>query len=127
MNYNDLVQSVNNLDFVRDEQMADAIIKATLGIVASNMSEADAREFTRPLPEPLTVDKLRSHQENPNNVSPDEHIQQICNQFGLDERQAEEVVQNVFSLTKRNLPENQAGDWLNRLDNEWTSFVQRFG
>lgn len=125
MEYNQLLSSVKQLNFIENEQMADAAIKATFGILVSSIPENSARELTRSLPDPLTFEKLRSHQESTNDVSPRDHIQQIATQFNLPENQAEELVSRVFSAARSGSSEQQS-NWEQKLPGEWSSFVKKF-
>lgn len=125
MEYNQLIESARKLNFIGNEERADAAVKATLGILASSMKEEDAKEFTSYFPEPLTFEKLRSHQVNENMVSPEEHIQEIATQFNFNPDEARQLVRNVISTTKENLSEEQLKSWEQKLPKGWDSFIER--
>ena len=72
-------------------------LKAVCGILASRMDEANAREFTSHLPEPLTLDLLRGHQENPPNISVEDAATTLVQQFHISREQAREL---FTSLTR---------------------------
>jgi uncharacterized protein (DUF2267 family) len=124
MEYNQLMQSVRKFNFIGDdEKKADAAVKATMGIIASRMSEEDAKEFGNYLPEPLTLDKLRSHQVYQNDVSPKEHCQIMANQFGINEEEAQRMVKGVLHTAREGLSEEQFNSWKRKLPGEWSSFL----
>lgn len=124
MEYNQLIQSVKKFNFIgNDEQQADAAVKATMGIIASRMKEEDAREFENSLPEPLSLEKLRSHQDNQNQESPQEHFQVIATQFNINEEEAQRMVKDVLHTAKEGLSEEQFKSWKQKLPTEWSSFM----
>src|SRR5436309_1356740 len=64
MDYQQFIQETRKLDFIPDEETADAAVKAALGVLASRLDEEHARKFTAKLPEPLTYERLRGHQQD---------------------------------------------------------------
>src|SRR5438046_7268132 len=92
MDYQKFLDHVQRFEFVRDP---DAAVKAVCGILASRMDEANAREFTSHLPEPLTLDLLRGHQENPPNISVEDAVTTLLQQFHISRQQARELLQSV--------------------------------
>lgn len=125
MEYNELMQSVRKFNFIGNEERADAAVKATMGIVASNMSEEDAKEFVNYLPEPLTLDRLRNHQVYQNKVSPKDHIQIVATQFNIAEGEAQKLVENVLSATKQGLSQEQVKTWKQKMPEDWSAFLDK--
>ena len=125
MEYTNLTESVKSLDFIGEHELADAAVKAVFGVMASRMGEQEAREFTQILPEPLSFDKLRSHQEQTLQVDPDEYIEVIANQFNFNREQAENLVRNLLNMTKANLPDDKVESWENKLPGPWASLVEK--
>lgn len=125
MEYDRIIDSVRKLNFIENEEKADAAVKASLGIIASRMKEEDAREFADFLPEPLTFEKLRGHQVYENEVSPDEYIKEIAVQFNLQEDQARELTQCVLRTTRDNLGEEQLNSLEGKLPQNWMSFIKQ--
>lgn len=124
MEYNQLTQAVKKFNFIgNDEQQADAAVKATMGIIASRMTEEDAREFANSLPEPLSLEKLRSHQDYQNQVSPQEHFQVIATQFNINEEEAQRMVKDVLHTAKEGISEEQFNTWKQKLPADWSSFM----
>lgn len=124
MEYDHLLQAAKKFSFIgNDEQQADAAVKAAMGILASRMTEEDAKEFANYLPEPLTLDKLRGHQRYQNQVSPKDHFQVLATQFNIDAEEAERMVKDVLQTAKESLSEGQYNSWKQKLPGEWNSFM----
>lgn len=125
MEYNKLIDSINNLEFVDNKEKADAAIKATLGKVVSTMDEEAAKKFTSFLPEPLTYERLRSHQANILKIGEEELIQEISAEFNFNRPDAERLVKTVFKTTKENLSGEQVKIWEGELSDELAGFVEK--
>lgn len=125
MEYDQLIQSVRRFAFIgNDEERADAAVKATMGILASRMSEQDAKEFANYLPEPLTLNTIRSHQQNPNRESLPDFFQIIAHQFNTDAAQAQSMVEAVLHTAKESLSPQQFNSWKRKLPAEWARFLE---
>ena len=98
MTYQDFIEEVKGLDFIKDDATADAAIKAILGTLASSMDEASARQMTENLPEPLTYEKLRSHQAHINVFTSGNFLKQIADQFNLNMDQVDRLIHTVINL-----------------------------
>ncbi len=101
MEHDSIVDQVNTLDFITDRDMADAATKAVLGIITSNMKEDEAREFTAKLPAPLTLERLRGHQERVEHINVYEFIIEIGNQFKLNNEQSRLLINKVLEATEK--------------------------
>jgi hypothetical protein len=55
----------SKLDFISDEPMGDAVVKAVMGILASSLEQGLAHALAESLPEPLTYERLRGHRQDP--------------------------------------------------------------
>lgn len=100
MDYRSFIEGVKKLSFIRTEERADAAVKAVLGILASSMNREQAEKFAARLPEPLTVENLRSHQARPLDITIEEFFDEIGAQFKLNPDQAKILVDTVFRLAK---------------------------
>ena len=100
MDYQKFLDTVKRLQFIRTEAAADAAIKAVLGILASSMNREQAEKFVSRLPEPLTIETLRSHQARPLDITIEEFFDEIGSEFKLNPDQAKKLVDTVFRLTK---------------------------
>lgn len=122
MDYDSLINEVSTYDFIRDRDMADASVKAVLGIFASRLHEDEARHFTERLPEPLTYGKLHSHQRSPVNISFDQYISEIAQQFDLSYDQAKMLISEVLHDTKMEITGETITEVERDLPDDWSSF-----
>ncbi len=98
MEYEEFIDRIKELDFIPNEDTADAGIKAVLGILASSMSETRAKDLLGRLPHPLNLEKLRGHQKTPTPVSVDVYISEIAEQFSLTHDQARTLINQVMTI-----------------------------
>ncbi|MBI2400695.1 MAG: DUF2267 domain-containing protein [Deltaproteobacteria bacterium] len=100
MDYQRFLDTVKRLQFIRTEEDADAAIKTVLGILASSINQEQAKKFVSKLPEPLTIETLRSHQARPLDITIEEFFDEVGAEFKLNPDQAKKLVDTVFRLTK---------------------------
>ena len=124
MDYDRFIQDVLNTGIVRDRETADAVIKAVLGILASRMTEDQARHLTENLPEPLTLEELRSHQKYVLNISPEEYTGTIMTQFNLDEEQARALIDTVLLTTKDTAGQDVYNELKEHLPSDWAKVFE---
>ncbi len=91
------------LEFVPGREMADAALKAIWGIIVSSLDEPLAQRVTHELPEPLTLERLRGHQQRPVAPSCEELIAEIRTQFSLTHEQADELVKTCIKTGEQML------------------------
>jgi uncharacterized protein (DUF2267 family) len=103
--------------------MADSVIKAVLGIFASRLHEEQAQHFTERLPDPLTFERLHSHQVRPITISFDQYVTEIAQQFNLNNNQARLLISEVLHDTKEELMNNDAiNEVVRDLPDDWARF-----
>ncbi len=125
MDYQTLIREVRTLDFIKDDEMADAFIKAVLGILASELEVEPAHQMTDQLPEPLTFERLRSHQARPLNISFQESIAEISHQFNIRPDLAQKAVKRVYHVLKLALEPSSIDGIRNGLPAEWAHAFSR--
>lgn len=103
MEYQTLVDRVRELPFIDRPGLADASVKAVLGLLASRLPEAEARTLTDRLPGPLTMEKLRGHQRRPGDLSVEQYYEEIAGAFNLTGAQAGEIVKTVLRSARRGI------------------------
>jgi uncharacterized protein (DUF2267 family) len=113
MDYQEFVDYIGTLDFAGDRQTSDAMIQAVLGILFSSVDEPAAEHLAEHLPEPLTVENLRSRQVRKSALSFHDYVQEIRQQFGLNEDEAFELIDSVVRVTRE-----AAGQYT------WSRFVE---
>jgi len=126
MDYQKYLSRVMTFDFIPDYASADAAVKATLGLLASELDEPAARELTKNLPEPLTLERLRGHQKKTSeNISFAEYIQEIGAQFHLSMPQTSELVDTVLQITKEAIDDRVRSEILHKLPQDWSRTVSK--
>lgn len=100
MNYQSYIEQVMKLPFINDEKAADAGIKAVLGILSSRLGEYEARWLSESLPPELNVWVLRGRQRNPVQISADQFVSAIAQQFHLAWDEARQLVERVLHCVK---------------------------
>ncbi len=100
MDYRSFVEGVKKLQFIRTEEKAEEAIKAVLGILASSMGAEQAEKLFSRLPEPLTMENLRSRQARPLDITIEEFFDEVGAEFNLAPDQSKKLVDTVFRLAK---------------------------
>jgi len=124
MEYEDFIRAVGELDFIQDEDEADSAVKAALGILASRLDEEEARKLTEYLPNPLTYEKLRGHQLSDLDISAEEFISEIADQFGINEDQAHELVSTVLQVAKEAIGYETIVELEQHLPEDWAEVFE---
>lgn len=124
MEYEDFIRAVSELDFIQDEEEADSAVKAALGILTGRLDEEEARKLTEDLPNPLTYEKLRGHQLNIKDISAEEYISEIADQFSLDEDQAQELVSTVLQVAKEAIGYETVAELEQHLPEDWAEVFE---
>jgi uncharacterized protein (DUF2267 family) len=126
MEYNEFIKKVEDLDFIKTREKADAAVKAVLGILASRLKESQAHELTEKLPAPLTYGKLRSHQMGVAlAITVDVYVKDIEAQFHLQEDQARQLIMTVLHITKNALDPDTLADLKTNLPPDWAEAIQK--
>lgn len=124
MEYNDFLTRVQNLGFIHTQDRADAATKAVLGILASRMKEEDARRLVDRLPEPLTYDKLRGHQANATNITAQQYVDEIAEQFHLDREEAKALVATVLHAARETVGEDTFQQFSKHVPPDWAAVLR---
>ncbi len=103
MEYQKFTDAAQECEFITDPAMADAAVKAILGIFARSLEEDEARRLTESLPEPLTLERLRGHQERRLKISLPQFISEIGEEFRLTDAQAALLIMTVLRKAERAL------------------------
>jgi uncharacterized protein (DUF2267 family) len=110
MDYEEIVDRVAELDFIADRNTADAAVKAVWGVIASAVDEDTAREITDELPDPLTIERLRSHQVRDLRITSEAFIQEISTQFRLTPEQSSQLIERVIEAGEQAMDEKTLAD-----------------
>jgi uncharacterized protein (DUF2267 family) len=101
------------------------MIKAILGILASRMEEEPARKLTDKLPEPLTLQKLRSHQSNVTPLSAENYTVEIREQFKITLDQARTLVNTVLHIAKDDVGQDVFDEIEKYLPTDWVTTIEK--
>jgi uncharacterized protein (DUF2267 family) len=123
MRYETLIDRVKKLDFVDRPGLADALLKAVLGILASRLSAPAAKKLTEVLPEPLTYSKLRDDQVGRDHGTVDQCYRQVSRQFNLNRAEAERAVGTVLKAAKRGMDAELLQKILRDLPKDWRELI----
>lgn len=88
------------------------------------MEEPDAKKFTDKLPEPLTLEKLRSHQVNITDISVEQFVEEIRTQFGFNDEQSRLLANKVFHITKEAIDSTTINEVEQHLPSDWSMMLQ---
>ncbi|MBE9049386.1 DUF2267 domain-containing protein [Nostocales cyanobacterium LEGE 11386] len=123
MEYERFVDAACSLPFIQDKETADAAVKAVLGILASKLEDEQAHQLSDSLPEPLTYERLHSHQVRKLPISADEYITVIREQFKLDDIQASQLIQQTLRVTKEAV-KDKINEFTSRLPADWSALIE---
>gem|GEM_PF-608433 len=124
MEYEEFVNDITSLDFIKDEKTADAAIKAVLGILSSSLNEEDTNLITSALPEPLDTSTLRKHQSRSTPVSFEECVTQIALEFEMDEERAKLLTEAILRSTRAALGGDKLGEVEEILPASWRDAIE---
>ena len=124
LDYDDFLEQVEELEFIKNEEEADAAVRAVLGLLAGRMEETDARFMTERLPEPLSYEGLRGRGYGEADITVGEYIAEIADQFNLDEDQAQELVETVLTVAKEAIGEDMVTTLERRLPTDWADVLE---
>lgn len=109
---------VETLDFINTDEDARQATKAVLGIIASSLSDQEAREFAAELPDYLDYETLRGSPQERDNILPEHCIEILQDKFKLDEKNAPALLNQVVEITIREA-KGEVSDLIKDLDDEW--------
>lgn len=125
MTYDELLQRARRTEVLQDEATVEPAVKAVLGIMASRLNEAPARKFCDVLPGPLTYETLRGQQANVTNITAEQYIQSVAQQFNMQKDRAERLITSLVGAVTTDLPEDVLTAMKNDLPSDWQRFLQK--
>lgn len=111
-------------DYILNEFMAEKAVKTVLGIFTSKLSEDQARKFTSELPEYLTYENLRGHQENPTPATPSDCINIVAENLDLEKEQAHELMMKIMSVAKSET-KGEINKIASELSSDWRDALEK--
>lgn len=125
MEYQRFLDEIKMLDFIRDQDQADAAVKAVLGILASRLPEAQARIMAEKLPGPLSLERLRGMQQDVTNISFEMYVIDLMRQFSLDRDQVHQLISRVLPLARETMGGEIYESLLAHLPPDWVGGLNR--
>lgn len=125
MDYQELTRRVRRLDFIRNQQTADAAVKEILTIFASRLSEEHAQKFTARFGDQvLVVGREGSDLKKVENVTVADIIARLRSQYKLSVHQARILVRNVLYYAKEASGANALVEIRKSLPSDWAEAIQ---
>ncbi|MBE0597866.1 MAG: DUF2267 domain-containing protein, partial [Desulfuromonadales bacterium] len=125
INYSHFLNAAASLSFIQNEETADAAVKAVLGILASRLEEGEARRLIARLPDPLSYENLRGHQQQVTDLSVDQYYGSLARQFRLTRDQAQVLAVTILRLVKEALDTEGILEVEKSLPEEWSALIER--
>lgn len=122
--YEKYLKAVEMLDFVDSTESADSKVKAVLGTLASRLHDREARMLIEHLPEPLTYERLVGHRVSITDITTEQFIRDIQQQFRLDEDEAILLIDTVLGVAKEDLDEETLREIENSLPEDWARLIK---
>lgn len=122
--YEKYLKAVEMLDFVDSTESADSKVKAVLGTLASRLHDREAKMLIEHLPEPLNYEKLVGHQATITDITTEQFIRDIQQQFRLDEDEAILLIDTVLGVAKEDIDEETLRDIENSLPDDWSRLIK---
>lgn len=115
---------LETLDFIDSQDEAEEITKTILGMIATSLSEKEAREFTAQLPDYLDYKTLRGEPQRRERLLPGKVIQVLQQKFGWNEDDARAALNQVTAITAREA-KGEVSDILKDLEDEWKEYFDQ--
>lgn len=122
--YEQFVDTAWNMGFFDDIEEAESAVKMVLGIAASRLQEKPARALTDELPDPLTYEKLRSHQATPTEISAAQYVEDVAREFGVSDQDAREIIQTIWSQALNSMSDDKVGQIVRGFPSDWRALLE---
>ncbi len=124
MDYTEIIRRVRRLDFIRNDQTANAAVKAVLGSLAGRLSEEQARMLAGRFHGQLALDRFEGGNSKIEELSVADYTAAICAQFKISVYQARTLVRNVLYFTKEVSGASALLDIKKSLPTDWAEAIQ---
>jgi uncharacterized protein (DUF2267 family) len=124
MDYDEIIRRVRRLDFIKNDETANAAVKAVHGILVSRLSEEQTRQFAEKFPEHLSLETLEGDPKRMETISVTEYTARICAQFKISVYQARTLMRTVLYFTKEAAGDNVMLDFKKSLPVDWADAIQ---
>jgi hypothetical protein len=124
MDNHEMTRRVRKLDFIRNDQTADAAVKAVLGILASRLNDEQAHKLAEKFPEHIVLNRFGSDDRSMQPVSVSEYTAGISAQYKISVHQARTLVRNVLYFAKVASGDSFILDIKKGLPIDWAEAIQ---
>jgi len=125
MDYEQFIQEVLKLEFIRDEAMAEGAIKTVLAVLASKLEGPQALRLAEYLPHPLGLEKLQGYQIQSLPIPLEETIEAIGAHLKLDKEQARRLINTVLHLAKNHMDDAAVTEIERDLPMDWILALEK--
>ncbi|MFA5517361.1 MAG: DUF2267 domain-containing protein [Desulfuromonadales bacterium] len=125
LDFSQFVNAASGLSFIQDKELAEAAVKAVIGILASRLEEPEAQRLVATLPDPLSLENLRGHQAKVTDLSVDNYYGSLASQFDITAEQAQVLAVTILRLVKEALDTDGMRQIERSLPEDWTALIER--
>jgi len=124
MDYQEFLDDIKALDFIKDDRTADAAIRAVLGSMTGSIRKEDAAFITGALPGPLQLSTLKGGQKKRSPISFDQCISKIAQEFDMNESRARILTDTILRSTRAALGGDRLGQVEEILPESWRVAIE---
>ena len=124
MGYHEIIRRVRRLDFIRNDQTADAAVKSILNVLADSLNYEQRRLFAEKFPELQSLDRFGEDKPKSQSIPVSEYTAGICAQFNITLHQSRTLLRNVLYFTREASGANAIHDVMKSLPNDWSEAIQ---
>ncbi len=123
MDYFEITRRVRKLDFIRNDQTANAAVKTVLDSLARRLNEEQAHTLADKFPEQLALESFEGENKKRETLSVADYTAGISTQFKISVYQARTLVRNVLYFTKEAFGANGILD-IRSMPADWAEAIQ---
>ncbi len=123
MDYSEITRRVRMLDFIRNDQTADAAVKTVLDSLVHRLNDEQAHTLADKFPGQLALESFGCEDKKMETLSIADYIAGISTQFKISVYQARTLVRNVLYFTKEAFGTGMVLD-LRCMPADWAEAIQ---
>lgn len=124
MDYQHVKNRLTQIHGIEDDQTADAVVKSVLGHLVSRVDEEEARKIGEHLPQELSLENLRGHQQHVTSITADQFVADVADQFNVPGSTAKEAIHVVLGAAKEDFPEEHKQELKTKLPQDWQALIE---
>ena len=123
MDYSEMTKRVRKLDFIGNDQAANAAVKTVLDGLACRLNDEQAHTLADKFPGHLALERCESENKKIETLPVADYIAGISTQFKISVYQARTLVRNVLYFTKEAFGANVILD-IRSMPADWAEAIQ---